>query len=254
MELRKSGFSPYVDLEKDLLCAAFCELALEENSANIGEDEKGICDAANDRLLKRLRREYRRIRLGAAVKKTARQVSRAAVFLIFIAAVAGGIAVASNSILRARLYEVVVDYTNVENKIRIYAKQMGEIDLPDGWWVPFYHTYIPEGYELVAEEVNPNCCYQYYQRDDKGEEICGVTYWSAKDSFTNISTEDAEISYVNVRDNIATVIKREEKSYMMFWTEGDVRIVVDAHLPYDEAMKILEGILPIDIEAVTGDE
>lgn len=253
MDERKHAALPYHELEEAKLSTAFYELALEESVVDMSA-VKTACDASHVRQMKRLRSNFRRIRLDAAVKKIARQVSKAAVFIILIGAIAGGIAVASSSLLRARLYEIVVDYTNVEKKIRIYAKQMGEIELPDGWWVPFYHTYIPEGYELVAEEVNPHCCYQYYQRDEKGEEVCGVTYYNEKDSFTNISTEDAEISYVNVGDNIATVIKREEKSYMMFWNEGDVRIVVDAHLPYDEAMKMLEGIVPIDIEEITGAE
>ena len=243
----KHAALPYHELEEAKLSTAFYELAMEESVVDMAA-VKTACDASHERQMKRLRREYRRIRLGAAVKKTARQVSKAAVFLIFTAAVAGGIAVASNRLLRAKLFEIVVDYTNSGHRIEMYGVEIGEIDLPEGWWAPFYHSYVPEGYVLKEEKANYYQCYQAYY---KGEEYLKISYTRSSIGNTTVFTEGCEITEVKIGDNIATMISRDENVFSMFWFEGEIRIMADFDMSYDEAIKIMENIVPIDIEELT---
>lgn len=243
MESGGHGVLLHKELEEAKLSAAFCELALEESCTDTGAFS-AYCDAAHERILKRLRREYRRIVFGAAAKNVARQVSKAAVFLLITVVLAGGIAVAGSSLLRAKLYEIVVDFTNSHHNIKMYGRQIGEIELPDGWWAPFYHSYVPEGFEVVDEDVNPFRCYQYYEC---GEEAFWVAYDVVTMS-TTIYTDGCDVSEIMIGDNVATLVTRDENSYTIFWHEGDVRISASLYLPYDEAIKIMENIVPIDIE------
>jgi len=102
----------------------------------------------------------------------------------------------------------------------------------------------------VDEEVNQFRCYQFYER---GEEAFRVAY-DVLTLATTIYTDGCDVSEVMIGDNVATLVTREENNYLIFWHEGDVRISAQLWMPYDEAIKIMENIVPIDIKEITGAE
>jgi len=250
MEGGRQGVLLHTDLEKAKLSAAFCELALEESFADT-EAIRADCDAAHERLLKRLRREYRRIRFGGAAKKTARQAAKAAVFILVTVALAGGIAIASSSLLRAKLFDIVIDYTNSHHRIEINGVEIGEIELPEGWWVPFYHSYVPEGFELDDEYIVSSKCLQVYR---SGDQSFFLSYENARNQRTIFYTDGADVEYVTVGDNVVTFIKREGDNNTFFWREGELIIIGHGFMPYDELLKIIEGVVPINIEELSTDK
>lgn len=239
--------SPYEELEAAKLSAAFCELATEMIPEDCRADGDG-CDAAYERLLKQLKRDIRREKLRAAVRKLWRFAAIAAA-VAAVLSIASGFVIADDGRIMAKVISMIVDTSQIEDYIRFETSpEAAIIDMPADWNIPFYHTYIPEGFHSVEGLIFPGFCNINYYNSKM--EYLQFMYRDIHNMSVNISSTDAEVSEVRINDDIAKLIhvNRDSKDeYTFVWFEGDTMISLTAICEWEEALKVAESIQPVNI-------
>lgn len=137
-------------------------------------------------------------------------------------------------------------------KIKIKPEVAKEIEIPDGWWAPFYPTYIPYGLTLGKEDVSTFECFQHYENIADGElRYVNISLCDSTTTNTTLFTEGADISEIMIGSNKATMIEMdlpdEPTNYRIYWHEGNIRLYINGNLDRNEMIKVAEMIKTIKV-------
>ena len=120
-----------------------------------------------------------------------------------------------------------------------YELVLGDVtvDVPAQWSGDFYPTYIPDGFEFDSCYY---CTVCYTDSNGKAMSFSEETYGSQ----TNLDTENAVLSSVDVNGTEATLIEKEGWTAVV-WTDSNRLFVVEMDGGKDEVMNVAASVTMI---------
>ena len=214
--------------------------AAEENDRLAWEESARVPDAADRRCLAAISRQFRRRGLRtagraawAAMKKVPALVALCS--CLFVAAFAMSPEVRSSTMrFVMALYpnELVVGYVPADGEDG--DLRPGELPLEVGW--------VPDGFELQDEAVDPTMVYYYFTSPDGG--YIDITMLLTSGSMGVINTEDATVENITVNEMQIKLIT-EQKGYHVIWSDTErsyLLTIATVGVDREEIIKITEEL------------
>ena len=108
-------------------------------------------------------------------------------------------------------------------------------------------TWVPEGYELISESINPNEYIAIYKNleSGKGTFIFNCYYLKDKDKINFAVNEEEYIRYeVNIRGVRAEVYESigTDESHNLIWFDSDIGFNINAKINVNDMFKIAKSV------------
>ena len=197
---------------------------------------------ANDKHLKLIHRQLRRLHLRRSLRFVIPQAFHVMVMIIGILALTAGIAYAANPQIRNYVTRLVVETNPEYTSIRI-ERETGASSVPEGWKGSCYPSFVPDGLVLGSMFCDANNHYVAYCYAGSGEPV--FTFEEIVNGSVGIDTEGAECEGVFVhgfsaqaviKDNHVTIYWEESERLMIVYLRGGT---------LDLAVECAEGIHPV---------
>ena len=163
---------------------------------------------------KRIEKHFRKVKIKRLLTQTLPKIGQAAAVFVAVIAVAGTVAVASSSVVRAKVMELLYTMEDEYTQVTLRENEAAAFDVPVEWGGEYYPAFIPEG--LHVTKIESNALSEFVSWADS-EETIRLHFLSESDTtLAQVDTEDAEIEYFemgNFKDG-------------MFITKGTARTVV----------------------------
>lgn len=193
---------------------------------------------ARPRILRRARREERRMNLRLFRRHALSRVITVAASLLAVALIGGISALAVSSEMRESLSRLLVNPQEKFTDFRMKDEAFGVPDVPEAFQGDFYPTYIPYGFSFA----DANQHHAYYLAD--GDR---VLYYDELDENTvlGLDTEDADVTYTKVGGTDAMLVQKNGLSTVV-WSFANRFFLVGIYGAPEEAMKVAESLVVID--------
>lgn len=212
---------------------------IENDARALTPEEEGACRRAYERFQGKMEAQYRSERRQTNIRRLRKWASRfvvGAACMILIIGIAAPIAIANVEVIRARVLQLLINVQKEYAELSLVEDPDASFDVPAGWEGEYFPSYIPEGY--VLEEVFHPFAMVYYV-DGEGNLLS--LYECDANTYTNVDSEDAEISYDFVNGDSAMIIEKG-RDITIIWSNGHKYFILDTVLSKEESLKIAESV------------
>lgn len=188
-------------------------------------------DQATPRVLSRIRRTTIRpeARLNKHVFRKVIHALAACLLLFYLGLTT---AIAASSTVRIALVDFVIQIEEKYSTIGLVENEH-YVDIPEVWEGYYFPTYLPDGYEVIYSSED---MIQY--SNQQGRRI--ICEELTRDAYTNIDTEGASVSYVQLHGTRAMVSEKGEWT-IVTWAVNSRYFIVYVQGPVDVAIRIAES-------------
>lgn len=255
MPKNKLNFDSILDEHLDMLiklaykqaAALEAQEILEKDLRELHPEEEETCRRAYVRFQQIVEARERAERRQMNIRRCRKWVSHfvgIAACIVLLLGIAAPIAIANVDVIRAKVLRLLINVRDEYTELSLIEDPDASFDVPAGWEGEYFPSYIPEGYVLY-EVFHPMAKVYYVDEEDhfiNFDECDANTY-------VNVDSEDAEISYDLVNGNTAMIIEKvyhdEEKvidSKTVIWSNGYKYFIIDTELSVEETLKIAESV------------
>lgn len=172
-------------------------------------------DAKNLQLIEKY---ARRQRLRRFARQTLPRAAQIAAACIAICVLAGGVAIATSETVRVSLMKLLVEKTPEYTSLQIVKDAAAYIDVPADWGGQYYPSIIPDGLVIHDIESVPNA-WHMVTYTFAGSSVSQFEYEEALNGTTNLDSENAEITKVDVLGYEGTMISKND-GVTIYWFDG----------------------------------
>ena len=202
-------------------------------------EEEAFFARTEQETLRVIRRALGRTKRRHFLRHTLPRAANAAAILLLCVFLGGTAALAAVPSFRVRVMKLLMNMQQEYTEISLVEDEAASFDVPAGWKGDFFPGYIPEGFEVAwMSSVTPTCDWKYVDDSEKN-----ITFSECdENTYANVDTENAELSYENVNGSSALVI---EKGYVVqiVWARDNRYFILDTHeCGKDETLKIARSV------------
>lgn len=217
------------------------EALSQESKRPLSAEERARRAAGYARFQEDLRAENaraRRERIARNWRKHARRIVQVAACIVLILGIATPIAIATVDSVRAKVLQFLIDVQSDHTELSLVEDEAAAFDVPEGWQGSYFPSRIPEGY--CFHGMSRAGDYVEYANSD-GDTISFDE--CTQDSFMDINSENAELSYEPVNGALAFVADGETK--IVTWANDERYFVVMSSLSKQQALEFAKNVRKI---------
>ena len=253
--MKKMNKSEYQDdqklraeYQKVLISKAMREIRDEEADSLLEsspEDQRYLefLEANREKRLKKMMRRLRWISLKKQFFTVVPRTMRFAVAALGILCIGLTTAFASSETFRVRVFSMFAEDHGQYTAIGLREDEQKTFDVPNGWEVMYYPTYIPDGFEVINVE---NLSDQIFLISFENKNNEYLTFEEmTEDAESNIDTENAQVYYTEIHGNTALVSVKADLT-IVSWNEQNriLSVVFDGEVEED-ALKVSKSVTRI---------
>lgn len=185
------------------------------------------------RILKHIKRNYRRSQARNIAKRTIPQMVRVAAIILLFCYIGLTVAIAADSSVRIRIMEFIMNVG--EQYTEFGFRETDEyMEVPTEWQGYYYPSYIPEGFvikRIIRNEV------QFERSDGLYFDFCDI------DAATSnaIDTENADTWFISINGHSAMIIQKELWTSII-WSIDNRVLMINYTGEREEVIKIAESV------------
>ena len=215
------------------------EERVNENSADMPIVEMDQAyENVKPMVTQRIDREVRKSQRSHFMKHTLPKYTQIAAVVVLVICIGSATAIASIRSVRVRVMELLINIEEKYTELSLVERDDLAFDVPADWKGAYYPSYVPDGfrYSGISDGVDSR---KVSFINDQGVLISFTEH--GVDSGTNIDTEGADLSYIQVGGNSALVSSKDNATFIT-WSEFEHYYVLYAQGSELEAIKIAEGM------------
>ena len=233
------------DIIAEIITQEEIETALSEmeaaDAAGVSMEETEALRHLDAHFSKRIDKHMRQLKTKKLFTHTLPRIGQAAAVFITIITVAGTIAVASSSYVRAKVMALLYVRTDEYTQITMHVNEAASFDVPAEWVAAYYPSFVPEG--LYISQIHSDILSSFLDWRDSEGTVRLRFFVEGEDALTNVDTEDAQIEYFEAGDVRDGMFITEGSNLSAVWRVSNNYFVLNAYdLDRETVIKIIEGI------------
>lgn len=173
------------------------------------------------------------IKFTAKVKNIA---IRAAAALFVLVVLAFGF-VATSEAAQIKLLNMYIEFTDIDTRFFFGSENDPDTNNQNNPTTETVYSYIPFGFELVYEDINPAVQLTRYEGIDGGF----IEIHQMKSGNVNVNAEDAN-SYMTEVDGVSCYVTEHEEINTIICEKNELFYLISSDINVDEMLKIVSGI------------